>query len=73
MQTMFMRWCMDPKGRTPVSVDPKRVDCTEHFSDAFHSATGEDFSAATKIVMKGKQEYVVQGTLAEVVDALNKW
>ena len=72
MQIMFTRWMLDPKGRTPVSVDPTRVDCTEHFGDAFtHAATGEEYPAATRIVMKGKQEYLVQGAVAEVVAKLN--
>jgi hypothetical protein len=71
MQIQFMRWCVDQKGRTPVSVDPTRVDCTEHFQDAFKASYGEEFPAATKIIMKGKQEYLVQGTLEETVSKLN--
>lgn len=62
---------MDPKGRAPVSVDPARVDCTEHFGDAFTMPGGEDFPAATKVIMKGRQEYLVQGMLGEVVALLN--
>jgi hypothetical protein len=74
MQVMFQRWCVDPKGRTLISVDPKRVDCTEHYSDAFRASPGpteEDFPPATRIIMKGKQEYLVQGSLPNVVDKLN--
>jgi hypothetical protein len=72
-QVIFTRWCLDPKGRTPVSVDPARVDCTEHYGDAFQApyADGEAFPAATRVIMKGKQEYVVQGALADVVARLN--
>lgn len=72
MQIYFVRWCIDPKGRTPVSIDPTRVDATEHFSDAFEAATGESFPAATKVIMKGKQEYIVQGTVARIVAAINQ-
>jgi hypothetical protein len=72
MQIKFTRWCVDPKGRTLVSVDPTRVDATEHFSDSFnHGATAEHFPAATKIILKNKQEYIVQGLLSDVVDLLN--
>ncbi len=77
MQVMFTRWSVKPQDRTPVSVDPKRVDSTEHFCDARQSRfDGDDDSiypmtAATKIVMKNKQEYLVQGTLADVVNTLN--
>jgi len=71
MQVLFTRWCLNAEDRTPVAVNPKRVDCLEHFSPAFRAATGEDFPAATKIVMQGKQEYVVQGDVREVQDALN--
>ncbi len=70
-QVQFIRWCVDAKGRTPISVEPSRVDCTEWFTDAFkHGGTDEQFPAATKIIMKGKQEYVVQGTVQDVVSAL---
>jgi hypothetical protein len=72
MQVPFMRWCLDPKGRTQVSVNPTRVDCVEHFSEAFKAATGEEFPAASKIIMKGKQEYLVQGALDDVIEQLNE-
>jgi hypothetical protein len=69
----FMRWCLDPAGRTRVAVDPTRVDCVEFFSDEIKNTSfGEDFPAATKIIMKGKQEYIVQGGVEEVVFQLNK-
>lgn len=71
MQVTFTRWCIDPKGRTPVSVDPKRVDCTEHCWNAYSGPVDGDMPAATRIIMKGKQVYTVQGTLAEVVAKLN--
>ena len=73
MQVTFTRWCMEAKGRTPVSVNPARVDCVEHFSDAYPPRwEGEDpFPACTKIIMQGKQEYMVQGTVPEVTDKLN--
>jgi hypothetical protein len=74
MQIAFLRWCMDPKGRTPVSVDPTVVACTEHLGDAFHHAvTGENFPVATKIILKNKKEYVVQGALVDVVTKLNAY
>jgi hypothetical protein len=67
MQILFVRWCLDPAGRTPVAVNPARVDCLEQFGPAFrHGATGEEFPAATKVIMKGKQEYIVQGDVADV-------
>lgn len=77
MQISFMRWCVDPKGRTPCSVDPARVDCTEHYCDARQSRwEGDDDSfypmtAATRIIMKNKQEYLVQGEHDWVVEKLN--
>lgn len=71
MIIQFMRWCMDSKGRTPVAVDPKRVDCLEQYSEAFTTPYDEEFPAATKIIMKGKQEYIVQGAVHEVTAILN--
>lgn len=72
MQVIFTRWCLDPKGRTSVSVDPTRVECTEHYVDAFdHSGTDEKFPAATNIIMRNSEEYTVQGSLDEVVRRLN--
>jgi len=78
MQVSFRRWCVDPNGRTMVSVDPKTVDSTEEFCEARQPRwEGDDDStyplcAGTKIVMKGgKKEYLVQGTHEEVVDKLN--
>lgn len=76
MQVTFIRWSMDPKSRTPVSINPDRVDCTEHFTDVFtpppeNAAYVEAMPAGTKIIMKGKQEYLVQGSLEEVVEKLN--
>jgi hypothetical protein len=67
---LFTRWCIDPKGRTPVTINPDRVDCIEHWGDAFEAPYGEKFPAAAKVILKGKQEYVVQGTVAEVTHAL---
>jgi len=70
MQIMFTRWCVNEEGRTRVSINPERVDCIEHYSDAFkHGGTGEQFAACSRIIMKGKQEYLVQGTV-EIVCAL---
>ena len=72
MQCVFTRWCMDPKGRTQVSVDPTRVDATEWYQDGFvHPVTGEEFPPCTKIIMKNKTEYLVQGPLDHVVTTLN--
>ena len=77
MQVTFTKWCVDPKGRTQVSVDPTRVDCTEHFCDARVSRwEGDDDSvyplcAGTRVVMRNKQEFLVQGKLDDVVLLLN--
>jgi len=72
MKVMFHKWCVDATGRFPVAVEPKRVDSVVWYSDAFkHAATGENFPAASNIIMQGKQEYLVQGTVAEITDALN--
>ena len=78
----FTRWMIDPKGRTPVAVQPARVDCVEHFSDAYGEAhqreywwgepTDKPIPACAKIIMQGKQEYLVQGTAAEIKEALNR-
>jgi hypothetical protein len=70
MLVQFTRWCIGADGRTPVAVNPTRVDCVGHFTDAFASPSGE-FPAGTKIIMKGKQEYIVQGSLHEVAEKLN--
>ena len=35
MKVLFTRWCIDAKGRTPVAVEPARVDCVEHYGDAY--------------------------------------
>ena len=74
MKVSFVRWCVDGNGRTPVAVEPSRVDCIEWFGD-FHRSSHpdviEDQLAATKIIMQGKQEYIVQGTVEEVTNALN--
>jgi hypothetical protein len=71
MQVQFKRWCVEENGRTLCSVNPLRVDCTEYYGPAFKAGWGEEFPAATKIIMKNKQEYVVQGELSEVVLLLN--
>lgn len=72
MKVLFTRWCLDQAGRTSVSVEPARVDCVEEFGPAFvHVATQEAFPAAAKIIMRGKQTYLVQGTVEEVTNALN--
>ena len=70
MQIIFTRWCLTPSDRTPVSVDPTRVDVTEHYSLGFTSY-GVDYPAATKIIMRNKQEYLVEGALVDVVKQLN--
>ena len=67
----FTRWCMDPRGRTPVTINPDRVDAVEHWDDACVGATGEKFPAACVIIMRNKQAYTVQGSVAEVTLALN--
>ena len=71
MQVLFTRWCVDPKGRTPITINLARVDCLEHFGFAFRAPYGEEFPAATRIIMKGKQEYLVQGTVEEIQAKLN--
>ena len=72
MQITFTRWCLDHRGRTQVSVDPTRVDVTEQFSEGFkHAGTLEEFPAATRIIMRNKQEYMVQGSHDAVVRMLN--
>ena len=72
MKILFTRWNLDPAGRTPVAIEPKRVDCLELFSPACtHAATGEAFPPATQIIMQGKQEYIVQGSVESVTDRLN--
>jgi hypothetical protein len=73
MKVQFVKWCMTAKDRTPIAVEPSRVDCIEWFSDAFnHGGTGETFPPATKIIMQGKQEFIVQGDVVAVTRALNQ-
>lgn len=83
MQIPFCRWSLDPKGRTPLSVNPARVDCVEHYSDgvdARANPTGsldfphwerDSIPAASRIIMQGKQVYLVQGSVKEIVAYLN--
>jgi len=72
MKVQFVKWCMTAKDRTPIAVEPSRVDFIELFSEAFnHGGTGEAFPPATKITMRGKQEFIVQGDVVEVARALN--
>lgn len=63
---------MKREDRTPVSVNPERVDCTTFFCGP---TPGNDVSealpAATKIIMRNKQEYLVQGAHDDVVLTLN--
>lgn len=67
----FTRWCANADGRTPVSINPDRVDCVEEYGPAFVAGTGEAFPAATRIIMRNKQEYVVQGSVRDVTTRLN--
>lgn len=75
-QITFNKWCVDPSGRGPVSVDPTRVECVEHFTDAIEKPRweGDDYprEAAARIIMKNKKEYLVQGTHSWVVEMLNE-
>lgn len=72
MQISFMTWVIKPEDRKEVSVDPTRVETTAHFSPPFTASWGEEFPAATKIVMRNKQEFIVQGSFKEVKDKLNE-
>lgn len=84
-QVLFTRWATDPASRTQVAVNPKRVDCVEFIYPAGPARAAVwtndakykfddviEVPAATRIVMQGKQEYWVQGTVAEVTARLNK-
>ncbi len=72
MKVLFTRWCLDPKGRTDVAVEPSRVDAVEFFSQGFtHPVDKEYYPHATKLIMRGKQEYIVQGSVDYVTDVLN--
>jgi hypothetical protein len=73
MQVQFTRWSLQYNDRKPVSINPLQVDATEHWCDA-HAGNDvtEAMPAATTIVMKNKQKYLVQGTLAKVVKLLNE-
>lgn len=70
IQVEFVRWSVTAADRKPLSVDPTNVSSTEWFGDAY-TAMGEEFPAATRIVMKSKKEYLVQGSAREVVNKLN--
>jgi hypothetical protein len=82
MKVMFTKWVIDEKGRRPVAVEPSRVDVVEHYSDSYGEPhqreywwgepTDKPIPAAARIIMQGKQEYLVQGTVAEVLAALEK-
>ena len=66
MKVLFTRWCLDLAGRTLIAVEPKRVDCLEYFHPE-----GGGMPAGTKIIMQGKQAYIVVGTVEEVTAKLN--
>jgi hypothetical protein len=82
----FQRWMLDRNGRRPISVEPSRVDVIEHYQDActdteryriqiatWWNEEGHDhIPAATRIIMQGKQEFFVQGTVEEVTKAINE-
>jgi len=83
----FTRWILNHEQRRPISVEPSRVDVVEHFDDArgtkghpsvmlwwnedVNNPVHDTIPAASRIVMQGKQEYLVQGTVEEVTAALN--
>jgi hypothetical protein len=81
----FTRWSVSRDKRNSVAVDPSRVDVVEHFQDAVTDNEkyqiqiavwwGEDghdhIPAASRIIMQGRQEYLVNGTVEEVTAALN--
>lgn len=72
MQILFTKWCLDPKGRTDVTVEPKRVDCVEFYSEPFQAADNkEDYPACSKIIMQNRLEYLVQGSVKEIQRKLN--
>lgn len=65
-------WGIDKKLRKEISVDPTRVVITEHYGDAFKSGWGEEFPAATKLVLRdGRVTFIVQGAHSDVVALLN--
>ena len=84
MQVMFTTWAIDPHSRWLITLDPFRVDATERYQDEVRDAdkykiqiaiwwgeAGHDrIPACTKIIMKSKQVYLVQGSVVEVNDRL---
>lgn len=87
MKVTFMRWTMKREDRRPISIEPSRVDVIEHYCDSYGTKgspqvaiwwdcelTGPEHDsvpAATRIIMRNKQEYLVQGGVEEITDALN--
>ena len=85
MKVTFMRWVINSNDRRAISVEPTLVDVIEHYQDAvtdrekyrvqiamWWGEEGHDhIPAGTRIIMRNKQEYIVQGTVEEVTYALN--
>jgi hypothetical protein len=84
-KVQFTRWSVNREHRNALSIEPSRVDVVEHYQDAVTDVEkykvqiavwwGEDghdgIPAASKIIMQGKQEFIVHGTVEEVTAALN--
>jgi len=73
MQVTFIKWSLAKNGRTPVSINPARVEHVEFFTDATQSRWDGDeaLPAGCKITMRNKAIFYVQGEYAAVVEALN--
>ena len=72
MRVIFNRWTLKAADTTPVTVNPKRVDCVEFLqgpspANEMHAAR----PACSLIRMQNKLQYMVEGTVEEVSNALN--
>lgn len=77
MQVLFKRWCMDEGHHgEAITINPKDVVSTEFF----HPAYPENMRwpgdpgrpEATRVTLRKGKEFFVQGTVAEVMQALNR-
>jgi hypothetical protein len=72
-QVLFARWCIDPHSRTHVAITPSAVAAVEYYGGAFTTPVGEEYPAASRIILKGgKQEYLVQGSVQQIMVALGE-
>ncbi|MFY9841198.1 MAG: hypothetical protein WAK55_32960 [Xanthobacteraceae bacterium] len=84
-KVLLQTWALDATKRRSLALDPARVDVIEHYQDAYGTAKGfqtqvdlwwgepghDSVPTASRIIMQGKQEYLVQGRVDDVLYEIN--